>query len=419
MKAPRAIAITLALVLANFAIAQDTFTVNITRDGSGPLGLNETFPFVIEGQLTVTDGSNLGLAFFAFDLEVVPNDGGDPINLSLAVNMLGAPGVSEFEKPAGYSVDFTGTPVGNDLIQLGGGTNTINNTDPPDFPVGVNVPQNVGHGGIEMYVANEPGFGFTIPGDVGSGGPFNYTFRIKEGSLHANVITSFDGSDYVVDPVNAVIGADVQFEVVLCVPVPAAFAEPQAGISFANRAWDGFVDARRESNDGNTVNQGLDTITIEFTTEMENADGAPISAAAFSISDTAGTPPTIDNVTSSDGGKTVTLELSGHITLQQWTTFSFDGRDACSQAGFSGSIDIGFLPCDVNQDGRCNPLDVTKFRQYVNDIIEPDIGIEDDYTDINRNGSTNPLDLTGLRQLVFGTGLATKVWAGEVLPAQP
>ncbi|MEE9297361.1 MAG: dockerin type I domain-containing protein, partial [Phycisphaerae bacterium] len=201
--------------------------------------------------------------------------------------------------------------------------------------------------------------------------------------------------------------------------IPPDFMEPEMGVSFSDRAWDGFIDARRESNDGTDVNQGLDTITIEFTTAMQNADGTPISAAAFSISDTAGTPPAIVNATSADGGKTVTLALSDHLTLQHWTTISFNGRSACNEDGFAGEIDIGFLPCDVNQDGRCNPLDVTKFRQYVNDIIEPDIGIEDDYTDINRNGSTNPLDLTGLRQLVFGTGLATKVWAGEVLPAQP
>ncbi|MEE9293552.1 MAG: hypothetical protein V3W34_01105, partial [Phycisphaerae bacterium] len=139
----------------------------------------------------------------------------------------------------------------------------------------------------------------------------------------------------------------------------SGFAEPAFGTSFSDRAWDGYVDSRRESNDGNAVNQGLDTITIEFTAAMRNAGGAPISAAAFSISDTAGTPPTIDNVTSSDGGKTVTLELSGQITLQQWTTFSFDGENSCNSEAFSGSIDIGFLPCDVNQDGRCNPLDVT------------------------------------------------------------
>ncbi|MEE9295760.1 MAG: dockerin type I domain-containing protein [Phycisphaerae bacterium] len=201
--------------------------------------------------------------------------------------------------------------------------------------------------------------------------------------------------------------------------VAADFAAPAFGVSFSDRAWNGYIDNRRESNNGADLNQGLDKITIEFTTAMENKNGSPISAAAFSISDTAGTPPAIMFTTTADGGKTVTLWLSDHITVQEWTTVGFNGRSAGTSEAFSGSIDIGFLPCDVNQDGRCNPLDVTRFRQYVNNIADPEFGIKNDFTDINRNGSTNPLDLTGLRQLVFGTGLATKSWAGETLPPQP
>ncbi|MEE9296630.1 MAG: dockerin type I domain-containing protein, partial [Phycisphaerae bacterium] len=77
--------------------------------------------------------------------------------------------------------------------------------------------------------------------------------------------------------------------------------------------------------------------------------------------------------------------------------------------------DIGFLPADVNQNGCVNPLDVTRFRQIVNDIFDPSPGVEEDYADINRNGSINPLDLTALRQLIFGTGNATQGWASECM----
>jgi hypothetical protein len=164
----------------------------------------------------------------------------------------------------------------------------------------------------------------------------------------------------------------------------SGFAEPALGVSFSDRAWDGYVDPARESSNGLDINQGRDSVTIEFLGAMENADGSAISADAFTLTDTNGTPPGIVSATSSDGGKTVTLQLDGFLTLQHWTTVEFNGRNACSSEAFLGSIDIGTLPCDVNQDARCNPL-----------------------------------DLTALRQLVFGTGSATKVWNGEVLPARP
>ena len=197
------------------------------------------------------------------------------------------------------------------------------------------------------------------------------------------------------------------------------FVAPEFGVSFSNRAWDGYIDGLRESNNGIDHNQGLNVLTVEFTTEMKNMDGSPISADAFTLVDTAGTPPDIDDAFSSDGGKTVTLELTGLLSLQEWSTFSFSGRDVSCDQIFNGSIDIGVLPCDVTQDGKCNPLDVTRFRQYVNNVLVPTIGVETDFSDINRNGSRNPLDLTALRQLVFGTGNATKVWASEQLPARP
>ena len=49
------------------------------------------------------------------------------------------------------------------------------------------------------------------------------------------------------------------------------------------------TDARRESADGLTI-IGMDRITVKFTTAMENNDGSPLSADAFSITVTAGTP---------------------------------------------------------------------------------------------------------------------------------
>ncbi len=190
-----------------------------------------------------------------------------------------------------------------------------------------------------------------------------------------------------------------------------------AGVSFNDRGFDGFIDARRESTNGVDVTLGLDTFTFEFTTPIENADGTPLDASAFSIEDTAGTAPNIQSVTVAPGGQAVTITLDEHIALQQWTTFGVTGRSQCAKELFDETLKVGYLPADVNNDGNVNPLDLLRFKQYVNNLIEPEVGVAGDYVDADRSGSLNPLDLLAYKQLINGISPpATMPWAGQSLP---
>ena len=144
----------------------------------------------IHGGLTEND--NIGLAFFSYDLRVV---GPEPVHLASAAvfepplevvaGPIGEqPDVYTFHVPDGFSILidgveelFNGAPIGNDLVQLGGGQNTINNdpNEPPfiPYPSGP-VILYVGHGdGITMHK-----FDLTLPtgsliGDVYVLEPFN------------------------------------------------------------------------------------------------------------------------------------------------------------------------------------------------------------------------------------------------------
>ncbi len=189
------------------------------------------------------------------------------------------------------------------------------------------------------------------------------------------------------------------------------------GVSADACIYDGFIDARRESADGATL-IGLERVTFCFPTPMENDDGTPLDASAFSITDTAGTPPSITGV--EIDLPAVTINLSGPITLQEWTTISVSAQSQCDQAPFEGSIDIGYLPADVDQSGCVNPLDLLTFKQYVNDITTPPVGVIEDFIDTNRSGDVNPLDLLAFKQLINGIAPpATQEWASRCLPAQP
>ncbi|MEE9294743.1 MAG: hypothetical protein V3W34_07265, partial [Phycisphaerae bacterium] len=356
MKKLAALVITLGLVGSASAA---TFTANIVLPGGNTVAQNGSLPIEVHGVLD-TDADNDGLVFVSVDVTVTsqPDAAGNPLDLGSAVSW-GPPSdgsMAKFAQLLGYDAGYGGTPLNNGLVQSGGAENTIGNnpaTGPMlPFPSEEFIDFGVAHSNQVILQGT-----ITIPGTADLG---TYTLILE------NVLANVLGNDqsvssfgvYAVEAADSVAGPSVDI-IVQDVCVASGFAEPAFGTSFSARAWDGFVDARRESNDGNAVNQGLDTITIEFTTAMRNAGGAPISAAAFSISDTAGTPPTIVDATSADNGLTVTLDLDAQITLQHWTTFSFDGENSCNSEAFSGSIDIGFLPCDVNQDGRCNPLDVT------------------------------------------------------------
>ncbi len=192
--------------------------------------------------------------------------------------------------------------------------------------------------------------------------------------------------------------------------------EGQSGVSFSQRAFDGYVDPRSESTDGKVVNLGLDRFTFEFTTPVENLDGSPVDFSAFVISDTGGTPPAIADVQTEDA-QTITVFLEDHLTLGEWTTISASVRSQCDPSlTLEDSIRVGFLPADINQDGAVSPTDLFLFRQMVNGLATPTVGTPEDILDTDRSGSVDPVDLFRLRQLINGVSPATQAWGGVGLP---
>jgi len=101
--------------------------------------------------------------------------------------------------------------------------------------------------------------------------------------------------------------------------------------------------------------------------------------------------------------------------VQQTTTVQAFVEDLSGNVAFL-SINYGFLPGDVSQDGQVTPLDLILFRQYISEIKTPAQGSLELYLDTDRDGTFVPQDLIIYRQLLAGTGNATKSWAAQSLP---
>ena len=203
-----------------------------------------------------------------------------------------------------------------------------------------------------------------------------------------------------------------------------------AGVSFHARGFSGYIDPCRESSDGTNVNAGLTDVTIRFSEPVVMRGGGELTANAFAARETGDLlPPNVVAISTTDN-QTVTVVLDRIITLQEWTTIrckvqNLDGVPILNMNDLGPGrlepdrIDVGFLPGDVDQDGRVIPTDLMVFRQYIFGGV-PLIGIGEDYTDMNRDGQLSPIDLIRFRQLLSGTAPATKSWTATLMNhAQP
>ena len=131
----------------------------------------ETVQYQVVGQLGGT--ASMGLALFGFDLSF---DGGDLLQADEPID----PPMNNFAKNLGITnpAGFGGTIIGGDLVQVGGGQNTINNveTNAP-FPIGT-VILDVGQS-EEVLVTGS----LTAPMTEG-------TYTLSLSNLFGNVITA-------------------------------------------------------------------------------------------------------------------------------------------------------------------------------------------------------------------------------------
>ncbi len=192
---------------------------------------------------------------------------------------------------------------------------------------------------------------------------------------------------------------------------PYILAGGAAKTLFKANSFNRYIDPRQESTDGINFDQGIDQVTIVFSEKVREIGGATLSASSFILRETGGeSPPTIDCVcvpVSSAAPWEVTLHFDRFVTPRAWLTI-IAAVENLSGVVINGSdrITIGFLPGDIDQDGHVGPLDLARFKQYINAIYAIDDfnlpGHDFDFMDLNRDNNINPLDLLRLKQLING-----------------
>lgn len=193
--------------------------------------------------------------------------------------------------------------------------------------------------------------------------------------------------------------------------------------SFEAQAFGGYIDPRMESSNGTDLDLGLRSFRLEFSEQVFRMGGGAVVPASFEVSHTgSGAAPTVMAVDSS-GNPSILVMLDRPITLQEWTTIralvqNASGQAIPNQGNLGGEdeldrVDVGFLPCDADNNGTVQPLDLLRFRQMLSGAFVPTTGVMEDYADMDRNGDANPLDLLRYRQLLIGTSPGTQAWAGQ------
>ncbi len=202
------------------------------------------------------------------------------------------------------------------------------------------------------------------------------------------------------------------------------------------RPASGYIDPRNESADGLNVDEGTVEFAITFNEPVRDRGAGPdgsLTASSFSLWSTSDTAPQISFIDAS-ANPSIRVRLTSPIPVGAWTTIVANVEDLSGNpvetAGDLGPtadepdrIDVGFLPGDVDQDGKTGPFDVLRFRTIINAPENIDSGAGGftgtNFADMNRNGIIEPNDVLTLRQLIRGVMPATRSWAGARLPARP
>lgn len=202
----------------------------------------------------------------------------------------------------------------------------------------------------------------------------------------------------------------------------------------------GYIDPRVEITIPGGQPAGLTSVVLVFSEpvrDLGSGAGGTLTAAAFAVSQTGGgVPPAVAGISQSvdPGGRhVVTLTLSAPPQPERWTTIRAAVEDLCANPiadlgnlgpGVSepDRLDIGVLPCDIDQSGLVGPVDFLRFRQFLFNTCGsacPSCDSSTFYYDMDRDGLINALDVLRFRQWVFGTGAAARPWNGAALPPRP
>ncbi len=414
----------LTAAVTTSAMAAPSLDLTVRRDdGSSSIVVapGETINFEVFGVLS-SDTDNEGLALFGLDLT---NDGG-PLDGSVVINPTTDPVMANFTRNAGITnpdspcppaCGFSGTIISGDLVQVGGGQNTINNTAAnAPFPIG-GVIVNVAHPPAGQILAEGS---ITAPAGVGV-----YTLSIPVSSVFANVISPGQGCAPIpADPSTfcaaeaATVGAvvNLQYEVAdSCAPATATVWESVGfhGGGFA-ADWAMAITPRNGSNEPTFSEprfSGLSRVVVSFAGGTVDAASAVPGNILVAGVDAGGSPVDLSGVTIGvalqSGDTQMEISFSPALPRDAVYTVALDGVTTCNGTAVAGDTErcMSAVLGDVNGDKRVAANDVGGTSSFVGiDPIDPVTQPFHARADVNNDGRVRANDVGGISGLV-GTDL--------------
>lgn len=277
----------------------------------------------------------------------------------------------------GVKTGYKGTASGVELLQVGGGQNTIGNTDPPAFPVGPVVDE-VGNAGYEDFAVGT----LTAP-SAGSG-----TIIIGCNTAFANLLSDFAaGSPY---PVEAATSVDCVGD--LTINVAAGVADPPLLQTV------GSVGTHGGGTGTFTNNVALTGFNVEGRARSAASGNISISvtfdkAIATGLATVAGGPG--GEVVTSNDTPTVNITFTTLPSDDTCYTFDMAGTEAVDGGVLGdGPEDTNFCVCynagDVDRSGTVNAGDKNIVIAGTNFNNSPPTAVFN--ADLDRSGTVNAGD---------------------------
>lgn len=329
-------------------------------------GMNEvtvlpggTVDYQVLGMLT--DTNNQGLALVGWDLAC---DCGALAQVTAGAQMGSFVSPDGINNPAGFggTTDVPGRE--GELVQCGGGQNTINNTiaNAP-FPIGA-VVVNIGH--TEVVIAEGS---LTAPMAEGT-----YTLAISAIFANAIQLTQPPGIDFmVVEEVTPTSGENLTINVSFAPCGLVSSTPPNCAI-----------DARQPSNPDGSNPAGWDSIEMTFEGSCGIAGLVPGDVTVTST----GTAPGVANV--SVVGDVLTIDFDSLIPTAAWTCVEVLDKSAC----------LGSLPADVSNDRTASAPDILWLIDCLNGVRV----CEQFQCDVDRSNVCGPPDILRTIDLLNGAG---------------
>jgi len=353
------------------AWAASNLNVSVKSGGGNTVnvGPSAVVNFQVEGILS--DDVNEGLALVGFDLHFT---GG-----ALAAGAVGTPSgalscanpMPSMVKPDGITnpAGFGGTLIGSDLVQVGGGQNTIKNSisNPACAPNCAPYPV----GTVLLGVAQPSVCGtailatgsLTAPAGIGS-------YELQVLNLFANIIK--DGETGTVFFATEAAGVGTITNLTINVPPCSSVTSVPANCA---------IDARQPfpPNTPGTP-QGWSSVAMTFDAGCDISHSAASDFAV--VCNPAGAPcPTVSSTNTVD--RTVTVTLSGVIPMNKWTCITHTGTNK--------QVCLGNLPGDANGDRTAAPVDILEIIDNLNGVRVPPLAMYQ--CDTDRSNLCAPADI--------------------------